>query len=108
MKRDAEASAIRDQQAAEQRKIDAEKKRLADEQRARDKAESDRIAAEAEASAKRAAAPDREKLVALRDAFNAVQFPSLTSAKGEWAAEDVQEAFMTFIAVINDQIQKLG
>ncbi len=97
-----------EKQKAEFEKAEAEKRKLKAEKMAAEKAEADRIAAEAEAASKRAAAPDREKLVALRDAFNAIQFPRLTSAKGEWAAEDVQEAFMTFIAAINQQIEKLS
>lgn len=55
-----------------------------------------------------AAAPDIEKLTALRDAFNAVPFPRLTSAKGEWAEEEIRGAFMSFIGAIEDQIKTLS
>jgi hypothetical protein len=80
-----------------------------------EKVERDRLAAEAKqkaadakAAKKAAAAPDREKLLALANQFEAVPMPTETTPAMHAALRVIRSARTTFVMLIKDQAEQIG
>jgi hypothetical protein len=80
-----------------------------------EKVERDRLAAEAKQKAadakaanKAAAAPDREKLLALANQFAAIQLPTMSTDEGAKAIRTIKSALAAVVEAIRGQAEQIG
>ena len=96
-----DAKAKVDREARE--KAEAEARRLREAQEALKQVEALKLKQEAEAKAKAARAPDREKIAALGTAILAIKMPEVSTPEGQAALAVVKEQFTRFAKWITDK-----
>ena len=97
----ADAKAKVEREARE--KAEAEARRLREAQEALKQVEALKLKQEAEAKAKAARAPDREKIAALGTAILAIKMPEVSTPEGQAALAVVKEQFTRFAKWITDK-----
>ena len=97
----ADAKAKVDREARE--KAEAEARRLREVQEALKQVEALKLKQEAEAKAKAARAPDREKIAALGTAILAIKMPEVSTPEGQAALAVVKEQFTRFAKWVTDK-----